>query len=185
MTSKNDRISLSVHQQSHYCLLFVLDTAYHLLEGFLKQLIDVLASAGRSLIVFEPLFLGIADGFRGIDFLASRVALIADKHHHCIFEVEPVAPHRVLPLRQIIEALSIVEVKNQQHHLCISIERVTDLVIVTTATQVEKIDCHFSARNSDFFYTIIDSNSGDVFLDEAALAVALDDAAFAYSAISY
>ena len=53
-----------------------------------------------------------------------------------------------------------------------------------TAAEVKEIDSYFSAGDVNFFDAIVDSNGGDVFLYESALAVAFDDAGLADSGVS-
>ncbi len=63
--------------------------------------------------------------------------------------------------------------------MCVAEKVVADLLVVGAAAQVEKVNGHLVSRDVYFLHSIIYANGSDVFLDEAALTVALDNARFA------
>lgn len=63
-------------------------------------------------------------------------------------------------------------------------EWVANLLVVRAPAQVKKVYSDFSSRDVDFLDSVIDSDGGYVFLNEAALAVAFDDAGFAHFGVA-
>ena len=124
--------------------------------------------------VLVPFLFSVSDGLSGIDFLCAAVAFVTHQHDDRILRVDTVILHDGLPLAQIIEALSVLEVEHQQDHLRISVERVPNFLIIGTSTEIEEVDCYFAAGDRDFFDTVIHADSGDVLLNESALTVTFD-----------
>ena len=78
-----------------------------LIESFLKDLIHILAIAGRTGEVLVPSFLGIGDSLCLFYFFGSAVVFVADEHDYCVFEVDSVIFHGGLPPLQTVEGLAV------------------------------------------------------------------------------
>ena len=63
-------------------------------------------------------------------------------------------------------------------------EGVANVLVVVAAAQIKEIDCHFPAGDVDLLDSVVDSDGGDILLDESALAVPFDDAGLADAGVS-
>lgn len=186
-----------IYLQIQYCLfkkqvllsLQGLSSILHSSHGFIKRLfehfVDVLSSAGWNLKVLVALLLSVGNRICRIHFFRPAIAFIAHQHYHRIFRVYSGVLHEAFPSAKIGKRLSILQVEDKQYDLRIFIEGIANLLIISTAAEVEEVDCYFPARNSHFLDSIVHSDGCYVFLHEPPLAVTFDDARFAHLCITH
>ena len=76
-------------------------------------------------------------------------------------------------------AITIVNIEHHYDSTCISIKFCTDHFVIIVARKVKEVNANLIVQDIKLLYAIIDSNSRDVALDEAAFAVSLDQATLA------
>ena len=124
---------------------FVLHASHHLCESPFKDLVDVLAVAGRTGKVLETSFLGIGDGLDLLNLLGPSIVLVAHEYDDCLLEVESTGLHGSFPLGKSVEGLPVFEIKDEKYNLCSLEERSANVFVVCAATEIEEVDCYFAS----------------------------------------
>ena len=153
--------------------LLTLNQLNSLLESLFKHLINIFPSRCRCRKIFITSLFRKRYRLWRVDLFIFNITLIPQQYDNRLLHIKSIIFHRVFPLTDVIEWLSIFKIKDQKDDLCICEKIVSYLLVVRATAQVEKVYCYFLACNVYFLYTVIYADCGDILLDKSPFAVTL------------
>ena len=150
----------------------------------LENLIHILAIASRTWKILKPFFLRISYSLSLLNLLASSIVFITHQNNNWILEVDSIRFHDRLPFGKSVETVPIFQIKNKKNNLRPFKERISDLLVITTTTEIKKINSYLPTGYVNLLDTIVNSNSSDVLLDKPPFAISFDDAWFSHFGVA-
>lgn len=150
-----------------------------------KKFIYVFTRGSRSLKILIPFLFCVRYCFCWLHLFRLVIRFISQKKHNWLLKVKSIVPHCIFPFVNVLERLLISNIKNYENYLCVLKERIANLFIIRTSTNVKKIHCNTFVVNSDFFDTIIDPYCCYIFANKLPLAISLYNARLPSLSITY